>query len=371
MTTIGIIGLGTMGLGIAQVYAAAGFAVIATDAYQPARDSARTRMAEALAARVSAGKLSEAARDDTLAKLQIVETLQEFAPCDLVIEAIVEKREAKQGLFASLEPIVRPDCILATNTSSISVRDIALGLAHPERVLALHFFNPPTAMKLVELAPHEGTLRNYLKIAQQVSEIAGKTIVESPDRPGFIVNRCARPFYGEALAILGEGRSPSDIDAAMLAAGYRLGPLSLIDLIGADINLAATTGMYAAMGNHPRYHVFPALTEQVAKGHLGRKSGTGFLHPAAPGPAPADAAQIALRIEATLINEAHWLLSEGGTTAAGIDTAMKLGLNFPRGPFEALALHGHAAVLATLAACQAAAPDALKPRYTPAPGLTS
>lgn len=369
MTTIGIIGLGTMGLGIAQVYAAAGFPVIATDAHAPARDNARTRMAEALQARVSAGKLTEAARDATLANLHIVPTLQDFAPCDLVIEAIIEKLDAKQALFASLEPIVRPDCILATNTSSIPVRDIAKGLTHPERVLALHFFNPPTAMKLIELARHDETLSNYVKFAKEASEKTGKNVVDCPDRPGFIVNRCARPFYGEALALMGEGRTASDIDAAMQAAGYRLGPLSLIDLIGADINLAATQGMSAVMGHHPRYHVFPALEAQVAKGHLGRKSGQGFLHPAQPGPAPADAAQIALRIEATLINEAHWLLSEGGTTAEGIDTAMKLGLNFPRGPFEALALHGRDAVLHTLAALHSAAPAALKPRYTPAPGL--
>ena len=370
-TTIGIIGLGTMGLGIAQVYAAAGFAVIATDAYAPARDTARARMAEALQSRVTAGKLSESARDATLANLTITDSLTDFAPCDLVIEAIIEKLDAKQALFSSLEPILRPDAILATNTSSIPVRDIARGLKHPDRVLALHFFNPPTAMKLVELAPHDGTLRNHLNIARQVSEKANKTVVECPDRPGFIVNRCARPFYGEALALLAEGRTPSDIDAAMLAAGYRLGPLSLIDLIGADINLAATTGMHSAMGQHPRYHPFPALVDQVAKGHLGRKSGQGFLHPNQPGPAPQDAAAIALRIEATLINEAHWLLSEGGTTPQGIDTAMKLGLNFPRGPFEALALHGRDAVLQTLAALQQAAPEALKSRYTPAPGLVS
>ncbi|MFZ9199690.1 MAG: 3-hydroxyacyl-CoA dehydrogenase NAD-binding domain-containing protein [Paracoccaceae bacterium] len=367
--TIGVIGLGTMGLGIAQVYAAAGFPVIATAPHAPTRDSARDRMEQALTARVSAGKLTEAARTATLAHLTIAETLAEFAPCDLVIEAIVEQLAAKQDLFRHLEAILRPDCILATNTSSIPVRDIAAGLAHPARVLALHYFNPPTAMKLVELAPHDSTLMQNIKIAQQITEKAGKTVIQCPDRPGFIVNRCARPFYGEALALLAEGRTPSDIDAAMLTAGYRLGPLSLIDLIGADINLAATRGMFVAMGHHPRYHVFAALEAQVAAGHLGRKSGQGFLHPTQPGPAPADAAQIALRIEATLINEAHWLLCEGGTTAKGIDTAMKLGLNFPRGPFEALAHHGRAAVIQTLSALQAAAPAAMKDRYTPAPGL--
>lgn len=369
MSTIGVVGLGTMGLGIAQVYAAAGFQVIATDAYAPARETARDRMAEALNARVSAGKLSEAARDATLSHLTVAETLDAFTPCDLVIEAIVERLDAKQDLFRSLEAIVSPQCILGTNTSSIPVRDIAAGLARPERVMALHFFNPPTAMRLVELAPHDGTFAQNVKIARQITEKSGKMVIDCPDRPGFIVNRCARPYYGEALALLAEGRSASDIDAAMVAAGYRLGPLSLIDLIGADINLAATRGMYAAMGQHPRYHVFAPLEAQVAAGHLGRKSGQGFLHPAQPGPAPADAAQIALRIEATLINEAHWLLAEGGTTPEGIDTAMKLGLNFPRGPFEALTLHGRDAVCATLSALQAAAPQAMKDRYTPAPGL--
>ena len=367
--TIGIVGLGTMGLGIAQVYAATGFPVIATDSHAPARETARARMTDALNLRVTAGKLTEAARDATLSNLTIAESLADFAPCDLVIEAIVERLDAKKDLFRKLESIVRATSILATNTSSIPVRDIAAGLAHPDRLLALHFFNPPTAMKLVELAPHDGTLTQNINIARQITENAGKTVIECSDRPGFIVNRCARPFYGEALALLAEGRSASDIDAAMLAAGYRLGPLSLIDLIGADINLAATQGMFAAMGHHPRYHVFAALEAQVATGHLGRKSGQGFLHPAQPGPAPADAAAIALRIEATLINEAHWLLSEGGTTATGIDTAMKLGLNFPRGPFEALAYHGRAAVVQTLSALQAAAPEAMKDRYTPAPGL--
>lgn len=370
MTTIGVVGLGTMGLGIAQVYAAAGFPVIATDAFAPARDTARARMAEALQARVTAGKLTEAARDATLANLTVAPDTAAFAPCALIIEAIVEKLEAKQALFAGLEAIVSADCILATNTSSIPVRDIAAGLQHPGRVLALHFFNPPTAMKLVELAPHTGSFMQNIKVARELTEKAGKTVITCPDRPGFIVNRCARPYYGEALALLAEGRSASDIDAACQAAGYRLGPLSLIDLIGADINLAATQGMYQAMGQHPRYHVFPALADQVAKGDLGRKSGKGFLHPAQPGPAPADAAAIALRIESTLINEAHWLLSEGGTTAEGIDTAMKLGLNFPRGPFEALAAHGRGAVLATLNALQSAAAPEMKPRYTLAPGLT-
>ncbi|MBL9075806.1 3-hydroxyacyl-CoA dehydrogenase NAD-binding domain-containing protein [Tabrizicola sp.] len=366
---IGIVGLGTMGLGIAQVYAQAGFPVIATDAHQPARDSALARLGDTLQSRVTAGRLTEADRDATLARLTVAGDLAELAPCQLIIEAIVEKLEAKQALFAALEPLIAPDAILATNTSSLPIHAIADGLKHPDRTLALHFFNPPPAMKLVELAPHAGTSPTTIARAQQWTEAAGKTVILCPDRPGFIVNRCARPYYGEALALLSEGRSAAEIDAAMTAAGYKLGPFALIDLIGADINLAATEGMHAAMRQHPRYLPFPALKAQVASGNLGRKTGKGFVFLDPPASPPADAAAIALRIEATLVNEAHWLLAEGGTTPEGIDTAMRLGLNFPRGPFEALAKYGRPAILAELARLRAVAPDALKPRYDPAPGL--
>lgn len=368
-TTIGVVGLGTMGLGIAQVYAQAGFAVIATDAHPPARDSARDRLALALDARVTAGRLAAADRDATLARLTVVDDLSAFAPCGLVIEAIVEKVEAKQSLFASLEPIVSPGCVLATNTSSLPIRAIAQGLQHPGRVLALHFFNPPPAMKLVELAPHPGSDPQAITRATDWTKAAGKTVILCPDRPGFIVNRCARPYYGEALALLSEGRSTGEVDAAMVAAGYKLGPFALVDLIGADINLAATESLSAAMAHHPRYHPFEALKAQVASGNLGRKTGRGFVFPDPACEPPPDADAIALRIEATLVNEGHWLLAEGGTTPEGIDTAMRLGLNFPRGPFEALARHGKAAILAELVRLKAAAPEALKPRYDPAPTL--
>lgn len=364
MTTVAIIGLGTMGLGLAQVYAAAGFAVLATDAHADARDSAIPRLTQSLAQRVTTGKLSPTARDTILGNLTITATPH---PATLTIEAIVEHLAAKQALFAELESILPADAILATNTSSLSVTAIAANLKHPNRCLGLHFFNPAPAMRLVELVRHAGTAAASLTLARTLTEAAGKTVILAPDRPGFIVNRCARPYYGEALALLSEGRTAQDIDGAMLAAGYRLGPFQLIDLIGADINLAATEGLFAAMQNHPRYHPFPALRAQVASGHLGRKTGEGFIHPATSMPRPDPA--IVQRIEATLINEAAWLLSEGGTTPEGIDTAMKLGLNFPRGPFQALAHHGLPQVRATLAALEIA--TALKTRYAPAPMLVS
>ena len=170
--------------------------------------------------------------------------------------------------------------------------------------------------------------------------------------------------------MLEDGVPAADIDAAMVAAGYKIGPLALIDLIGADINLAATEGLSAAMAGHPRYHVFDALRAQVARGDLGRKTGRGFVYPAKPAAAPANAAEIALRIEAVLINEAASLLAEGGVGQDSIDTAMMLGMNFPRGPFAALRAHSAPRILAVLAGLEARAPAHLQGRYTPSPALT-
>ena len=368
--TIAVIGLGTMGLGIAQTYAAAGFAVLATDAHAPTRDTALARLGAALAKRVAAGKMEPALREATLANLTVVAGLPDLGRADLVIEAIVENLAAKQSLFTALERIISPDAILATNTSSLSVAAVANGLQDPRRLLGLHFFNPAPVMRLVELIAHATTSQAALTLARTVTETAGKTVIQCPDSPGFIVNRCARPYYGEALAMLEEGRTPSDIDAAMQMAGYPLGPFALIDLIGADINLAATEGLYAAMDGHPRYYPFDALRAAVAAGRLGRKSGQGFVHPGVPGPVPHDAAQIVERIQATLINEAGFLLSEGAILAQDIDTALMLGLNFPQGPLQALSMIGKPRILAVLAALHAAAPPALKTRYLPAPILS-
>lgn len=365
----GVVGLGTMGLGIAQVLAQGGVTVLATDTREAARDEAHGRLAQGLQARIRAGTLSEAEGDAALGRLVVVDGPGSMAAAGLVVEAVVEDLAAKRALLAELERVAEPGAVLATNTSSLSVGRIAQGMLRPERVLGLHFFNPAPVMRLVELVRHEGTSDEAAARARALAEAAGKTVVECPDRPGFVVNRCARPFYGEALALLEEGRGAAEIDAAMVAAGYRMGPFALIDLVGADINLAATRGLREAMGGHPRYHVFAALEAQVAAGALGRKAGRGFVTPAAPAEAPADAERIASRIEAALVNEAGWLLSEGGLAAEGIDTALRLGLNFPRGPFEILAARGRGAVRATLQGLEAAAPAQLKGRYAPAPIL--
>ena len=360
---IGIVGLGAMGLGIAQVYAQAGHVVIATDLSDVARATAVERFSKPLDQHVEAGKLTRTECDAILSRFKIVPDIAGMAEAALVIEAIVERLDAKRALLAALEGIIGPEAILATNTSSLSVEALAEGRARPGRVLGLHFFNPAPVMKLVELIGHDRTDPDALAFARRITEAAGKVVIACSDRPGFIVNRCARPFYGEALALLEEGRTASDIDAAMLAAGYRIGPFALIDLVGADINLAATESLHAAMGGHRRYHVFESLRQKVAAGELGRKSGRGFLFPDLPGAVPDDAEAISLRIEAMLANEAAALLDEGRLVEVDIDTATKLGLNFPRGPFASARRHGLYRVRETLAGLERTAPRHLVGRY--------
>lgn len=366
---IGVVGLGRMGIGITQVFAQAGFSVRVTDALASARGTAGARLEGALDKRVAAGRMTAEAAQATRARLEVVPDVAGLSGCALVIEAVAEDLAIKRTLFAELERAA-PGAVLATNTSSLRVGAVAQGLVRRDRLVGLHFFNPAPAMRLVELVGHAGSAVDALSLARTVTEGAGKTVIACPDRPGFIVNRCARPFYGEALALLEEGRSASDIDAAMMAAGYRIGPLSLIDLIGADVHLAATEGVSAAMGGHPRYHVFGSLRAQVAQGALGAKSGRGFLHPDRPGPASADADTIALRIEATLANEAASLAAEGVDPDA-IDTAMKLGLNFPKGPFEVALARGPDRIRAELAHLFGRAAPALKPRYAIQPVLAA
>ncbi|MFN3824020.1 MAG: 3-hydroxyacyl-CoA dehydrogenase NAD-binding domain-containing protein [Pseudorhodobacter sp.] len=369
MTVIGVVGLGVMGLGIAQTYAAAGFRVLATDDHAPARGTAHDRLRASLSPRVAAGKLTEEAVEDLCSRIEIVPDIADLAPCGLMIEAIAEDLEAKRALFRQLTQAA-PEAVLATNTSSLSVAAIRDGLLRPDRILGLHFFNPAPVMKLVELV-ETGAAPSALALAREVTERAGKVVIGCADRPGFIVNRCARPFYGEALALLEEGRSAAEIDASMVAAGYRLGPFALIDLVGADINLAASEQIAAAMGHHPRYHVFDALRTQVARGDLGRKTGHGFVTggkgaaTAIPDPA------IALRIETMVANEAAMLLAEGGVTAAEIDRALRLGLNFPRGAFEAAGVWGADRIAGELLRLERAAASGLKSRYLPAPALMS
>ena len=367
MAIVGVVGLGTMGLGIAQVFLAAGHSVLATDSDALTRQAAQGRIAQTLDKRVAAGKITADKRHADVSRFTVLESLIELAPCDLVIEAIAEKLDAKRALFAELERILSKTGVLATNTSALSIEEMSQVLARPERLLGLHFFNPAPAMKLVELVTRSTNSPDAVHHARQIVEAAGKTVIECADQPGFIVNRCARPFYGEALAMLEEGLSPFVIYGAMLAAGYRLGPFALIDLIGADINLAATKSLYDAMQSHPRYYLFQSLIDQVASGNLGKKTGKGFVTGTQIAPQVND--EIVLRIESTLANEAASLLDDGVQTPASIDLAMKLALNFPRGPFESAQRWGLTAVRDALTMLAINAPPPLKDRYHISPSL--
>jgi len=362
---IGVVGLGTMGLGIAQVYAASGQDVLLTDRDDAARGAAAGRIGDSLTKRVDRGRMSAEEREAILGRLRVVDGTEAMARCAMVVEAIVERIEAKQDLFSALEAVIAGDAVLATNTSSLSVGKIAEGLDRPERLVGLHFFNPAPAMKLVEIVAHDGTDAAVSTRARDLTEAAGKTVVQAPDSPGFIVNRCARPFYGEALAMLEEGRSAAEIDAALVADGYRIGPFALIDLIGADINLAASEGVATAMNGHPRYHVFDTLRRQVASGDLGRKTGAGFVTEQAE--APGDAGAVQLRMAAVLANEAASLL--GDVDEGGIDTAMRLGLNFPRGPLEGARAIGLDRIRDELRRLDGVAPPHLAGRYAIVPEL--
>jgi len=361
MTCIGVVGAGAMGRGIAQLAAQSGATVSLSDVAPQACDAALQAIGASLARAADKGRLAPDEAEAARARITAGTDIAVHADAELVIEAAVEDLDVKAGIFRALAAVA-PHAVHASNTSSLSIARIAAAAGVP--VIGLHFFNPAHVMKLVEVVLPDGT-----EPADLTATLAGwgKVAVRAPDTPGFIVNRCARPFYGEALAMLEEGADPAAIDAAMRAAGYRMGPFALIDLVGADVNLAASETVAQAMDGHPRYHVLEVLRRQVAAGRLGAKSGTGFVTPAPAETAPAAGA--ADRIEATVVNEAASLLDAGGARAADIDTAMRLGLNFPRGPFEIARAAGPATIRARLDALEAAAPAHLKGRYTPAPAL--
>jgi 3-hydroxybutyryl-CoA dehydrogenase len=276
-TVVGIVGAGVMGAGIAQVAAAAGHPVRLVDAQPGLAEKAKARLGEALAKLVEKGRLTPEEREALLGRIAPGEGVAALAPAGVVIEAIVEDLPAKQRLLRAVEDVVSRDALLATNTSSLAVSRIAAALAHPERFAGLHFFNPATLMPLVEVIAGARTAPATIGALTQLAHAWGKTPVQAKDSPGFIVNRGARPFYGEALRFAEEsGVDPATIDSLLKAAGFRLGPLELIDLVGADINLAATRSIHAATGNDPRYRPSRLVEEKVAAGHLGRKSGRGF-----------------------------------------------------------------------------------------------
>lgn len=271
-----VCGAGTMGSGIAETAARAGFETILYDPVAAALERAEAGIARNLSQLVDKEKISAEEKTASLSRLQFSDQI-DACKADLVIEAIIEKTDVKQLLFAKLAALNGTDTILASNTSSLSLTAIAEKIDHPERICGLHFFNPAQVMKLVELVYTPWTSEAVLKTAGAVVEQMGKTFVLCKDAPGFIVNRVARHFYLEPLRIAALGTMDyALIDLVMENAGFRMGPFKLMDLIGNDINLAVTRSLYEACGKPERFRPSPLQEEKVAKGTLGRKTGEGY-----------------------------------------------------------------------------------------------
>jgi 3-hydroxybutyryl-CoA dehydrogenase len=277
-TPVAVVGAGAMGAGIAQVAAVAGHAVRLLDNRPGAAAQAVAGIRAQLARLADKGKLTPEAAQAAADRLSAVESSAGLAGCGLVVEAIVENLEVKRGLFRELEAVCSAGCILATNTSSISVTSIAAGLQRPERLVGLHFFNPAPLMALVEIVSGLATDRELAEALFDTAAAWGKTPVHAKSTPGFIVNRVARPYYAEGLRLLQEGAADcATLDAVMReAGGFRMGPFELMDMIGHDVNFAVTRSVWNAFYNDPRF--LPSLIQQelVEAGFIGRKSGRGF-----------------------------------------------------------------------------------------------
>ena len=275
---IGVIGTGTMGAGIAQIAAQAGIEVRMYDAKKGAVDAARAAIASVLGKQVEKGKLARESVEATLARLKSAAALGEMAPCDVVIEAVIEKLDLKQELFRSLEAMVRADAILATNTSSLSVTALAAACAHPGRVAGYHFFNPVPLMKVVEVVDGAMTEPWVTQALAQIAQRMGHSAVRAKDMPGFIVNHAGRAFIPEGLRIVSEGVAEFHVVDRIMkdAAGFRMGPFELADLVGLDMGLLVMESLYNQYYQEPRFRITPLPSQRVAAGLLGRKTRRGF-----------------------------------------------------------------------------------------------
>ncbi|GJM35225.1 MAG: hypothetical protein DHS20C18_42260 [Saprospiraceae bacterium] len=339
MIKIGVIGTGAMGSGIAQVAATAGHQVYLYDNNPDALKMAGERLQKILDRLVEKGRIPQQEATAIFNRLNFVDTLFAFKDVGLVIEAIVENLEVKKGLFEQIEDIIATDSILATNTSSLSIAAIAAACNHPERVIGIHFFNPAPVMKLVEIIPAVQTGPDNLARTRKLVDSWGKTTVVTKDTPGFIVNRVARPFYGEALRLLEEGfADAATIDWAMTEiGGFRMGPFALMDYIGHDVNYTVTETVFRSFFYDPRYKPSFVQKRLMEAGYLGRKSGRGFYDYREGQPAPEPKKEVELgqqildRILLMLINEAADALYLNIATKEDIDLAMTKGVNYPKG----------------------------------------
>jgi 3-hydroxybutyryl-CoA dehydrogenase len=275
--TIGVIGAGTMGNGIAQVFAQSGFSVTLVDVAEPMLHRAMTTIEKSLGKFVEKGRLTAADRDASIGRLRTATSTDQLADADYVVEAIVENAETKRALFASLDAITRPEVILASNTSSISITLLGAATRRPDKVLGMHFMNPVPLMILVETIRGQATSDDSMRIASGLCASLGKTPIEAADYPGFIANRILMPMINEAIFAVMEGvGTAAAIDAVMkLGMNHPMGPLTLADFIGLDVCLAILNVLHDGIGD-PKYRPCPLLRRMVAAGQLGRKTGRGF-----------------------------------------------------------------------------------------------
>ena len=369
---VGVAGAGTMGAGIAQLAALAGYDTLLHDPQPEALERGVERLRSDLDRGAERERWSAAEASAAKERVRPAAAVEDLGRAGFVVEAAPEDLALKRVLFAALEGACANDAVLATNTSSLPVSAIAAEAERPERICGMHFFNPPALMKLVEVVAGESTAEPALAATVEVAERMGRTPVRCTDSPGFIVNRCNRPFALESLRMYGDGvAEPAQIDRIVRAdGGYRMGPFELMDLIGIDVNLNVARSFYEQRPE-PRWQPHPISERMVAEGRLGRKTGAGFYdYEDGKKVDPPDAEidddlrrTVLDRLLAQMINEGCFAADEGVAAPADIDAAMRLGLNHPKGPFEWLDELGAETVLATLDALgNEIGPD----RYRPA-----
>lgn len=277
MERVGIVGAGTMGRGIAYVAITHGAQVTLYDVAAGALEAARAQIEAGLREAAAKGRLAEAEVENALARLRLTAAMEDLADADVIIEAAPEDLALKQEIFRQLDRLCQPAALLASNTSSLSITALGAATRRPERVAGMHFFNPAPVMRLVEIVRGLATSEETVRALADLARRWGKTPVIAKDTPGFIVNRVARPFYLEALRLVGEGvADPPTVDRLVRALGFRMGPFELMDLIGLDVNLAVSESIYRAFFEEPRFRPHPLPRQMVQAGRLGRKTGTGW-----------------------------------------------------------------------------------------------